>query len=279
MQTITLASQAICSLRDPARVVSFGRRLGPLLIAVLGVSLSCESTAQTQPPGAGQLLQQLTLPPPPPPADNPTLSIEKPDAARANSNVSIAIEQIRITGNDSLPTPQLHALVASAEGTTQTLGDLQGLADRITQYYRLHGYPLARAYVPAQTIEAGEVTLAVLEAKYGQVALNNASTTSDRPLAGTLAPLGSGKLVTQDTLDRTLLLLSDIPGVIVNSTNVQARRPVRRICRSMLLRPPATADWRPSTTLATGTPAAPVAARSSMSTVCCTRATNSTWTC
>jgi hemolysin activation/secretion protein len=218
MQIITVASPALGPLRDPARAMSFGRRLGPLLVAVLGVSLSCESAAQTQPPSGGQLLQQLTLPPLPPPADKPALSIEKPDKARADSSVAISVKQIRITGNESLPTPQLHALVASAEGTTQTLGDLQGLADRITQFYRLHGYPLARAYVPAQTIAAGEVTLAVLEAKYGQVALNNASTTSERPLADTLAPLESGKLVTQDTLDRALLLLSDIPGVIVNST-------------------------------------------------------------
>jgi hemolysin activation/secretion protein len=183
-----------------------------------GISLSSESIAQTQPPSGGQLLQQLTLPPPPPPADKPALTIEKPENGRASSSVPISVKQIRITGNTSVPTPQLHALVAAAEGTTRTLGQLQELADRITQFYRLHGYPLARAYVPAQTIEAGEVTLAVLEARYGQVSLNNSSTTSERPLAATLAPLASGTLVTESTLDRTLLLLSDVPGVIVNST-------------------------------------------------------------
>jgi hemolysin activation/secretion protein len=127
------------------------------------------------------------------------------------------VRLIEITGNKLLPTAQLHALVASAEGHTITLGQLGALADRVTEFYRSHGYPLARAYVPAQRIENGKVTLAVLEARYGAVSLHNLSTTSDRPLRETLAPLASGAPVSEQSLDRTLLLMSDIPGVIVNS--------------------------------------------------------------
>jgi hemolysin activation/secretion protein len=189
-----------------------------VLAVSLGMSVSCQSLAQSQPPGGGQLLQQLTLPPPPQPTDRPALAIEAPEGARARSSVPIAVGKIRITGNTAVPTERLHALVASGEGTTRTLGELQELADRITRYYQSHGYPLARAYVPAQTIASGEVTFAVLEARYGQVTLNNTSTTSDRPLSATLAPLQSGSVVTESGLDRALLLLSDVPGVIVNST-------------------------------------------------------------
>jgi hemolysin activation/secretion protein len=218
MQTFTAANAATVASRENAYVMSFARRCAPILAAALGLSVSYAATAQTQPPSGGQLLQQLTLPPASQPTDKPSLSIENPEKARANSSVPITVRQIRITGNESVPTPQLHALVASAEGTTRTLGDLQALADKITQFYRLHGYPLARAYVPAQTIDSGEVTLAVLEAKYGHVSLNNTSSVSERPLTATLAPLASGTLVTQETLDRALLLLSDVPGVIVNST-------------------------------------------------------------
>jgi hemolysin activation/secretion protein len=180
--------------------------------------ISTDAIAQTQPPGGGQLLQQLTLPPPPPPADKPALSIEETDKARASNTTPIPVRQIRITGNTLLPTSQLHALVASGEEQSLSLGQLQALADRITQLYRQRGYPLARAYVPAQDVRDGAVTLAVLEARYGKITLNNTSTTSDRPLGATLAPLANGTPVGQGTLDRTLLLLSDIPGVIVNST-------------------------------------------------------------
>jgi hemolysin activation/secretion protein len=188
------------------------------LCAALGCVLSPSVLAQVPPPGGGQLLQQLTLPPPPLPTDRPALSIVEPSKARANSTTPIAVRHIRIRGNTLLPTEQLHALVASGEGRTLTLSELQGLAERITQFYHQHGYPLSRAYVPAQTISDGEVTFAVLEARYGAVTLNNTSMTSTRPLAATLAPVASGSPVSEITLDRTLLLLSDIPGVIVNST-------------------------------------------------------------
>lgn len=188
------------------------------LTAAWACIISSAVIAQTPPPGGGQLLQQLTLPPPPPPADKPALSIEHPGSALATSTTPIAVREIRISGNTLLPTAKLHALVASAEGQTLTLGQLQALAERISGFYHRHGYPLTRAYVPAQTIRDGAVTFAVLEARYGSVTLNNTSSTSSRPLAATLAPLASGEPVSEDPLDRTLLLMSDIPGVLVNST-------------------------------------------------------------
>lgn len=191
------------------------------LAVAVGVCLATFCTiadAQSQAPGGGQLLQQLTLPPAAPPADKPALSIEQPLTSRASSTTPIPVKRIRITGNTLIPEPRLHALVASAEGQTLTLGELQAVAGRITDLYRESGYPLARAYVPAQSVQDGEVTLAVIEARYGQVILKNSSTTSDRPLRATLAPLASGDTVSDWTLDRSLLLLSDVPGVIVNST-------------------------------------------------------------
>jgi hemolysin activation/secretion protein len=189
------------------------------IAAGLGLAMAAQlASAQSQAPGGGQLLQELTRPAPPAPKDKPALSIQQPGNARAESNTPIPVKLIRITGNTLLPTEKLHALVASAEGKTLTLGELQGLAWRITDCYQKHGYPLARAYVPAQSVQNGEVTLAVLEARYGTITLNNTSGTSERPLRATLAPLASGDPITEWTLDRSLLLLSDIPGVVVNST-------------------------------------------------------------
>lgn len=191
------------------------------LAATIGMTIAAIShnaTAQTTPPGGGQLLQQLTLPPPPQPADKPALSVERPGDTRATSTTPIAVKHIRITGNTLIAEKRLQSLVASAEGQTVTLRDLQELAGRITDLYHKEGYPLAQAYVPAQSVEDGVITLAVVEARYGKVTLQNDSRTSDRPLRATLAPLASGSVVTDWTLDRSLLLLSDIPGVIVNST-------------------------------------------------------------
>jgi hemolysin activation/secretion protein len=189
------------------------------VFAALSASVAQNASAQAQTPGSGQLLQQLTLPPQAAPKDKPALSIEEPgNVTAATSDTPIPVKHISITGNTLISTDRLHKLVAPTEGQTVNLRALQSLAAKITDTYHQSGYPLARAYVPAQTIKDGEITLAVIEARYGKVTLNNESTTSDRPLKNTLAPLSSGSAVSEWTLDRSLLLLSDIPGVIVNST-------------------------------------------------------------
>ncbi|MGH8316620.1 MAG: ShlB/FhaC/HecB family hemolysin secretion/activation protein [Steroidobacteraceae bacterium] len=189
-----------------------------VLSVAFGTAPPVAAFAQAQPPSGGQLQQQLTLPPSPANTSKPSLMIQQPAETRSANTMPILVRVIEITGNTLLSTAQLHALVASAEGHRLTLGQLQALAWRITAFYHRHGYPLARAYVPAQRIENGKVTLAVLEARYGAVRLDNHSTTSDRPLRETLAPLAGGAPVREDTLDRVLLLMSDIPGVVVDST-------------------------------------------------------------
>ncbi|GLQ45810.1 hypothetical protein GCM10007862_08610 [Dyella lipolytica] len=127
------------------------------------------------------------------------------------------MREIQVTGNTALPTSTLHTLVAPEEGKNLTLNDLDELADRITDTYHAHGYPLATAYVPAQTLQNGVVRIAVVEAHYGHVTLQNQSAVADHVLNATLSPLQSGQPVTDFRLERSLLLLSDVPGATVNS--------------------------------------------------------------
>jgi hemolysin activation/secretion protein len=102
------------------------------------------------------------------------------------------VRSIEITGNTLLPTATLHALVAPEEGKNLSLDDLDALADRITEAYHDHGYPLDTAYVPAQTLQNGVVRIAVVEAHYGNVTLQNQSEVANHVLNATLAPLQSG---------------------------------------------------------------------------------------
>jgi len=50
-----------------------------------------------------------------------------------------------------------------------TLGQMQLVADEVTNYYRSHGLILARAYIPAQIIADDVIMLTVLEGKLGAV--------------------------------------------------------------------------------------------------------------
>jgi len=194
--------------------------LRPVLVALLGVCPTLSAYAASPAlPGAGALLQQARpVTPPQAPSSNPGLNVEQPGAAALPASANFTVQHIEIVGNTSIPTAALHALVAEAEGRTLTLPDIGDLAARITHYYQTHGYPLARAIVPPQTIASGTVRIDVIEARYGSVSVANHSRVSDRLLEATLGGLKSGMVVTQAEMDRSLLLLSDIPGLTVDAT-------------------------------------------------------------
>lgn len=169
-------------------------------------------------PNAGSLLQQQQPARPPAPLPGrPALQVDPALTPGGPTTQAFAIEAIRIVGNTAFGTDVLHALVADAEGSTMTLPQLEQLAARLTDYYRAHGYPLSRAIVPAQRIDAGQVTLQVVEAHYGAIELDNSSKASAALLGATLAGLQPGQPITGGRLDRTLLLLSDVPGVAVQA--------------------------------------------------------------
>ena len=165
-------------------------------------------------PDAGRLLQQVspTQPATPAPVDS-GLRIDAPVGASLPASEAFLVKTVQIAGNTLIDTATLHALVASAEGQSQSLPQLGQMANRITAYYQAQGYPLARAIIPAQVIRDGVVVFEVIEARYGRINVNNRSAVRDDLVLATLAPLQSGQAVSEAQMDRALLLLSDIPGM------------------------------------------------------------------
>ena len=175
--------------------------------------------AAPPPPSAGSLLKELHPATPRIPADAATrLTVELPDGTQLPALMSFTVTAIRITGNSAFDTATLHALVADAEGRTLTLSEFGEVVARITDYYHSNGYPLAQAIVPAQVIRDGIADVAIIEARYGAVKLDNSSRARSPLLTSTLGPLKNGQAIQQAALDRSLLLLADIPGVHVNAT-------------------------------------------------------------
>jgi len=189
----------------------------PAALLLVGFSLAAHAAAPT--PDSGAILNQIQplLPPAPSPSGT-GLSIERGSDASAPATAPFLVKTLLITGNEKIPTATLHALVADGEGKTLSLADLERLTDRITDYYQTHGYPLARAIIPAQSIHDGAVQIQVIEARYGKVTLNNHSRVTDPLLQATLSPLQSGQVIAGAPLDHALLLMSDIPGAAVSAT-------------------------------------------------------------
>ena len=188
-------------------------------LTVMAIPLTARAAEPAVAPSAGTILQQAQPVKPAVPSSTGTgLTVEQPGGPALPPSAPFAIKTIVITGNSVYDAATLHALVADAEGRSLTLVELGGIVGRITDYYQKHGYPLARALIPAQSIRAGVVQVVVIEAHYGAVNLDNRSRAADGLLRQTLATLQPGQVVSQSTIDRALLLVSDIPGVAVTAT-------------------------------------------------------------
>lgn len=174
---------------------------------------------QAAPPDAGQSMRELEQGPPQlPPRQRLELELpDSPSGSTADDGSRVQVARFLIEGNTAISTAELQAELADLPQRSLSLGELREGASRLTRLYRSRGYPLARAYLPAQEIDQGVVRIAVLEGRYGQVRADKA----DGIHAWALAPLSAlrqGDVVRADALENSLLLLQDTPGLSVRST-------------------------------------------------------------
>lgn len=181
------------------------------------LALSQSAFAQI-PPGAGGQMQQI---PPEPVLKKaaPQIRIEPvgTPASTAADSVKIPVNSLNVTGQSLYSEAELIALTEFKPGSEVSLAELRAMAAKIANHYRRNGYFVAQAYLPAQDIRDGSVTIAVIEGRYGSVTLRNQTNLSDGRVNGLLDGLNSGDTIAIAPLENRLLLLSDIPGVNVRS--------------------------------------------------------------
>jgi hemolysin activation/secretion protein len=187
-------------------------------ILPLALLLLSQSVYAVDPPGAGKQLQQI---PATPQRKNaaPEIRVQQGATAPAvvGDSTKITVNRVRIDGQSVFTEQALIAASGFTPGSALTLNELRAMATRIADYFHVRGYFLAQAYLPAQDITDGGVTITVLAARYGKITLRNDSTLSDGLVKGILAGM-DGSLIATAPLERRLLLLSDLPGVQVSST-------------------------------------------------------------
>lgn len=187
-----------------------------IMIAAL---LASATGVHAQSTSAGGQLQQI---PPAPTTPRPSLDFKvdpapvQPDTG--GSGATIRVDSVRITGATVFDEATLIAAGKFAPGQTLSLADLRAIAARISAHYHRRGYFLAQAYLPAQEIAGGSVTIAVIEGRYGEIGVDNTTNLSQGVARGVLRGLDSGDVVASAPLERRLLLLSDLAGIKVRST-------------------------------------------------------------
>ena len=185
-------------------------------LAILALS---QSAFAQSPPTAGSQIQQIP-PVPMPQRAIPEIRIEQggAPATTALDSVKIPVNSLHVTGQAVYSEAELVAITGFTPGAELTLSELRAMASKIADYYHSHGYIVAQAYLPAQDVKDGAVTIAVIEGRYGKITLRNQTKLSEPLATGLLAGVNSGDTIAIAPLENRLLLLSDIPGVNVGST-------------------------------------------------------------
>jgi hemolysin activation/secretion protein len=185
---------------------------------ILSFLISAPAAWAQQPPSSGSQLQQIPQAPSlPPKAPESRIEQGKQAPLPLPDQTRVRVDTLRITGAQAFTERTLLEASGFKPQGMMTLADLRGLAERVSDYYHAQGYFVAQAYLPAQDVKDGLVTLAVLEGRYGAVTIRNETGLKDAVARGLVEP-APNDAITLAALERSLLLLTDLPGVQVRST-------------------------------------------------------------
>lgn len=129
----------------------------------------------------------------------------------------ITVKAFRFAGNTLLSEETLRPLLQGWLGRPLGFGELQKAAQAVAKAYREAGW-IVRAYLPAQDITDGIVTIQIVEALFSGTRIEGDGTTRIVPanvLAKIAAQQNIGQALSAEALDRGLLLADDLPGVAV----------------------------------------------------------------
>lgn len=172
-------------------------------------------------PSAGTVLQNAPQLPVQPVTTIPELRVQRaPVAPASTDSTQIPVSFLNIEGNTVFSNSELLAASDFKPGVL-TLGQLRELTARMADAYHRAGYFLAQVIVPAQDIDAkrGSVVVRVLEGRYGAITVRNKSALHDYVVPSVLgSSVSTDHVIAAAPLERGLLLMSDLPGVTVQST-------------------------------------------------------------
>lgn len=130
------------------------------------------------------------------------------------------LTQVTLQGARTIPEATLADAYAAYIGRNVSQADLARIAEAITAHYKAAGYALSRAFVPPQNIENGRLVVHVAEGHVADVALEGLD--GNRSIAhAILDPITRERPTRIATLERHMLLLSDLPGIEIKDAVVK----------------------------------------------------------
>lgn len=182
------------------------------------------------PPDAGQVLQEMRggeRETRPEKAEEPVIEALPRPAIKLPEGIRIPVSAFRVSGNSAIPSEELAALVRPWAGQTLDLAGMNEAAGAITRRYQSQGFLLSYAYLPAQKVVDGVVEIAVLEGRVDAVQVVAAQDVRlrDEVIQRHVGDIAEAPTLRQAELERRLLLLNDMPGVVARGAFTPGAQP------------------------------------------------------
>ncbi|MBI1326165.1 MAG: BamA/TamA family outer membrane protein [Alphaproteobacteria bacterium] len=194
-----------------------------LSVSVLAISLPA-SAQNTEPAlrqaDPGRVEQQLPSPDFNLKDDIPDIRIPGGAAVKAPEgaeNVMVTLREIHFEGVTVYGPGQLKPLYADKIGEKIALTEVFAIANELTLKYRNDGYVLTQVVVPPQTIDNGIVRLQVVEGFIDKVSVQGDESNGAQLVRDLASKLSNTGPVNIRELERSLLLINDLPGVSARS--------------------------------------------------------------
>ena len=149
----------------------------------------------------------------------PLPGIAKPSAS-TDTKPLFKLTDVLVEGAAFLSADAVAAAYQPYLGKIVSQADLAAIAGKISDLCRSAGYHLSRAIVPPQDITRGRIRIKVIEGEIVDIVLKG-DRTAQFGIRALLEPVAAEKPSRQETLERRLLLVSDLPGVRIADTALE----------------------------------------------------------
>jgi hemolysin activation/secretion protein len=186
-------------------------------VAALTIAAASGAAAQQRPPDLPNASRiddrvQRRISPSEAPAPAPSIPELLPPIAAASE---VVLAAIIIEGATVFTTEELGPLYSAYLARMVSESEIEELLGRITEKYREAGYALSRAVAAPQALETGVLRIQVVEGFVERVVWDPPDIGGRGLLEAYLAPVLATRPLTLAVLERSLLLVNDLPGVSV----------------------------------------------------------------
>lgn len=138
-------------------------------------------------------------------SDNEPMTIE--------DGKKIFVKDFDLQDTGSVNVSEFENILSEYRNKELNMRDINEITSKITQFYREKGYIVAHAFVPKQEMKDEVLIIKIVVGKYGNTSFENKSLINDAMINRILNnALKNNDEVTTSSLERAMLLVSDMPG-------------------------------------------------------------------